>query len=373
MSPAAFFEKTIKGIFWKGLTPKASPAGLFRLKPGMSVLALRPDRLGDFILSTPALQFLEKHLGPTGRLTLVAGDRNEGVARFFFPRAEVFVFRKFFLSRLMLFLRLKGRHFDLVIDFHSYPFSTTSAILALCPASPHRIGFWDDGKSKDVSRKVFNLGVHPPGENTHEMEKSLSLLKPLGWKRLNRGEADLEIPKVDSGIRNQVKDFYQRKGVGSQTFLLAIHPTLQKEDNRWSLENYVQLVQKTADLPGLKVVIVQGRGEGDRLQRFKGLCAEIPNLFVLPTTDVLFILEAAKRFDLLVCNDSGLMHLAALVTRVLAIFGPSDPGRWGPLKMGSSKSKILRSKDRLCDSVPVSTVAGEVKSIYRRVSSRQKS
>ncbi|GEM_PF-1187097 len=370
MSPAAFFESTAKKLFWKGLGPKASAAGPFRLKPGMSVLALRPDRLGDFLLSTPALQFLESQLGATGRLTVVAGERNASIAKFLFPRAEILVFRKNFLSRIALFLRLKTRRYDLVVDFHSYPFSTTSAILALGPGCSRRVGFWDAGKSREASRRVFNLGVPPPGENLHEMEKSLLLLKPLGLNPHKSAEIRLSLPNVGKGIRNRVQVFYDRIGVGPKTFVLALHPTLLKVDNRWSLEHYAHVVRKAAFFPGVKILLVHGLGEEDRLQRFKGLCAKIPNLFALPENDVLFILEAAKRFELFVCNDSGLMHLAALVTRVLAVFGPSEPSRWAPLKAGNLKPKILRSKDCQCDSVPPGEVLKEIEKALRH--SRQK-
>lgn len=366
MSPAAFLEKTIKKLFWNVLAPGASDVGSFRFKPGMSVLALRPDRLGDFILTTPALQLLEKKMGSKGRLTLVAGERNEALARFFFPRAEILVFRKSFLKRLALFFRLRSRRFDLVIDFHSYPFSTTSALLALGPKCPARIGFWDDGKSKDVSRRVFNLGVSPPAENLHERDKSLYLLNPLMVGRLKGEKVGFKIPALGVEIRNQVKAFYNRIDVGPTDFLLAIHPTLQKADNRWSLEKYAELAQKMSSLPRLKILVVHGLGEEDGLQRFKGLCAGLPNLFILPDEDVLFILEAAKRFDLFVCNDSGLMHLADLVTKVLAVFGPSEPVRWGPLKRGNSASKVFRSKDHLCDSVKVSLVTAAVERACRR-------
>jgi len=329
----------------------------------MSVLALRPDRLGDFLLSAPALQLLVKQLGSADRLTLVAGERNESIAKFLFPNAEILVFRKNLLSRLVLFLRLRWRKYDLVVDFHSYPFSTTSAVMALCPRSSKRIGFWDDGKASETSRKVFNLGVPPPNKNIHEMEKSLSLLKPLGLNPPKAREVVLNLPEVGSEVRSRVNAFYNQIGMGPGTFVLAIHPTLQKADNRWSLEHYAELVRKTASLPRVKIVVVHGWGEEDRLQRFKNLVAEIPTAFVLPDENVLFILEASKRFDLFVCNDSGLMHLAALVTRVLAVFGPSEPSRWGPLKAGSRNPKILRSKDHQCDSVKVAEVLREIRII----------
>jgi ADP-heptose:LPS heptosyltransferase len=362
LSPAAFFEKTIKKIFWKGLGPKASSAGPFHLKAGMSVLALRPDRLGDFILSTPALQALEKALGPTGRLTVVAGERNESIAKYFFPRAEILVSRKSFLNRFFLFLALKRRSFDLVLDFHSYPFSTTSALMALCPNCVHRVGFWDEAGQRDLSRRVFNLGVPPPPANLHEMEKSFLLLKPLGLKP-PQTQISFKIPNVPAAVREQVKFFYKCIGVGPETILLALHPTLQKEDNRWAIGKYVELSQRMASHPRIKILVVHGKGEEENLQRFKELSSKIQNLFILPQADVFFILEAARRFDLFVCNDSGLMHLAALVTKVLVVFGPSEPRRWGPLKVGVLRPKVLRAKDHQCDSVEVAEVLREVRKI----------
>ena len=37
------------------------------------------------------------------------------------------------------------------------------------------------------------------------------------------------------------------------------------------------------------------------------------------------------RCEMMVCNDSGMAHLAARATRTLALFGPTDPGEWAPV------------------------------------------
>jgi ADP-heptose:LPS heptosyltransferase len=74
-------------------------------------------------------------------------------------------------------------------------------------------------------------------------------------------------------------------------------------------------------------------------------------VFTLPSDDLFFILEAAKVLDALICNDSGIMHLCAGVTKIFAIFGPSDPKRWGPQNRPGVKHQIFQAKDGLCDSV----------------------
>jgi ADP-heptose:LPS heptosyltransferase len=81
-------------------------------------------------------------------------------------------------------------------------------------------------------------------------------------------------------------------------------------------------------------------------------------------------LAGARRFDdlyelgqwltrarLYIGNDSGVTHLAAAVgTPVVAIFGPTDPGVWGPR---GRTVKIVRAEGGL-DGLPVSAVANSV-------------
>jgi ADP-heptose:LPS heptosyltransferase len=48
------------------------------------------------------------------------------------------------------------------------------------------------------------------------------------------------------------------------------------------------------------------------------------------------------RCDLLLCGDSGPMHVAAAVgTPVVALFGPTDPARWGPR---TPDSRVVRRR-----------------------------
>jgi ADP-heptose:LPS heptosyltransferase len=82
--------------------------------------------------------------------------------------------------------------------------------------------------------------------------------------------------------------------------------------------------------------------------------------------DLFFILEVAKRFDVLVCGDSGLMHACSWITRVIAVFGPSDPKRWGPSALTGFRHRVFRKKDGVCDSVGSREVAQEVKKIWAK-------
>jgi ADP-heptose:LPS heptosyltransferase len=324
-----------------------------------SFLLLRPDRLGDFILALPALQALQKNIPPGSRVTLVAGERSQELARFFFPGFEVLVFPKNLWGRLALYRRLWAGRFDAVADLHSNPFSTTSAFMTLLPRSLFRVGFVDP--SQPLSGKVFNRPVPLDSGQRHEREKNLMLVgKLLERKNLDfRGLPALDIP---GNIREKAEDFYRMAGFKKGDFVVGFHPTLLKQDNRWSQENYLRLVKALGKGRPVRMVVVWGRGEEGSLEEFKGKARGIPGLYFLPTCDLLFLLEAARRFSVFVCNDSGLMHLVSLVSNVLAVFGPSHPGQWKPV--GKKRVRIFRTPDGKCDSVPPEAVAAGIRKMF---------
>jgi ADP-heptose:LPS heptosyltransferase len=373
LRPGSLLERAAKRLLGRLLARGASPPAAGRFHPGgvTRALALRPDRLGDFLLTIPALKSLEKGLGPRAKLVLAAGEANARVAGFFFPRAVVRVFPKSFPGRTAFWTGLGRRPFGLAVDFHSYPFSATSALTALFSRSPHRAGFWAVGEKEGLSRRAFNLGVRPPPENLHESEKAFRLVRRLGRGFSAARGGKTEVPPVPGRIRSRVRGFYAESGLSPRTFLLAVHPTLGKEDNRWSQDRYLELIRRVLSRRGdVRILVVHGRGEEGNLERFFHKAEGVPGLLRLPDNDVLFILEAAKRFDLFVCNDSGLMHLAALVASVLAVFGPSEPARWGPLANGDRFHRVFRAPDHLCDSVEPEVVAREVR---RRIHLKRRS
>jgi len=353
MSPSYAFEKKFKKLFWN-LIGWIISAEKKTMPPKIrSVLVLRPDRLGDFVLSVPALSALQKNLGSSAQWTLVAGRPNADLAKFYFPQARVWVFKKNIFSRVDLWFKILLNSFDAVVDLHSYPFSTTTALLSVLSGSPVRIGFWAKGDFEDyedISKRIFNKGIEAPPENISEVQKSFLLIKKIFPKaKLMATKANFS--RLPQRAIKEIQNFYSQIGISSKDKILGIHPTLQKKDNRWSQKNYLDLIKKLGSRTGLKIIVLHGKGEGEELRMFEKRTADFPHVFTLPSDDLFSILEAAKRFDALVCNDSGLMHLCSWVTRIFAVFGPSDPHRWGPQNRPGLKHRVFQSNDGLCDSV----------------------
>jgi ADP-heptose:LPS heptosyltransferase len=82
---------------------------------------------------------------------------------------------------------------------------------------------------------------------------------------------------------------------------------------------------------GLEVVVLIGPGE-EEVGRRVAEAAGRPLPIAGASSDVAGLAGMLARLSLLVCNDSGPMHLAAAVgVRAVAMFGPTDPRRTGPL------------------------------------------
>jgi ADP-heptose:LPS heptosyltransferase len=352
MSSASSFEKKFKIFFWN-LIEDVLPENRKVLSAEVrAVLVIRPDRLGDFVLSIPALEALQTRLEP-GQMTIVAGDRNADLARFYFPKSRIWVFKKNIFIRVILWLRLWFNSFHAVIDFHSYPFSTTTTLLTVLSGSPIRIGFWATGDFREyngISKRVFNYGVKPPNENLPEVQKSFLLVRQL-FPKAKLGALKVHLEVFSRRTVEVVKSFYAEAGITSKDKVLGIHPTLRKQDNRWSQDRYFELVKQLSLGKALKIVVIHGKGEKTELKQFQKLMEGFSNVLTLPCDDLFFILEAAKRFDGLVCNDSGIMHVCSWITPIFAVFGPSNVKRWGPQNQPGLKHQVFQAKDGLCDSV----------------------
>ncbi len=111
--------------------------------------------------------------------------------------------------------------------------------------------------------------------------------------------------------------------------MMAAHPGSGGDWKRWPVERFAQAVDGLAEA-GLGVVVIQGPADAEVVRQLRlKLRGKQP-----PVAADLGVEELAAFLALASCylgNDSGVTHLAAAVgTPTVAIFGPTDPAKWGP-------------------------------------------
>jgi heptosyltransferase-1 len=101
----------------------------------------------------------------------------------------------------------------------------------------------------------------------------------------------------------------------------------------WPPERYGALCQKIRGTLGLRCVVNYGPGEDDLVSAIKSASGEAdPIAYNGSLTQLMALLRNAL---CIVAGDTGPLHLAvALGTPSVAIFGPTDPARNGPYRIG---------------------------------------
>jgi len=119
-------------------------------------------------------------------------------------------------------------------------------------------------------------------------------------------------------------------GLAGGASLVALAPGAKAPPNRWPAERFIEVGRELAKR-GICIVVLGGAAEA-------GLCETIATAIgtdarsLAGRTTVRESCDVLRRCALLVCNDSGVQHLASLVgTSCVSIFSCRDfPSRWFP-------------------------------------------
>ncbi len=267
-----------------------------------SVVVIRPDEIGDVVLTTPLLRELRRSL-PTARIGFVVKPATFNIVEkcpyadgvYAAPLGLTFGGRsqwKQFLSlRRFAIDHLRGQY-ELAI----YPRRDTDwyggrMLTALCGAR------WRIGQGTDP-RGLTHLA--PPSESPHDAERTLDLLRWIG------GSVESNLPELwttpDDVNKIQLPD-------GP---LLATCLAAGGARKIWLVERYAQVFRELIDKLGAKVVVVGAKAD-------QPLAAQLVNSLgshVIDLTGQTTLRETAevlRRCQMYIGNDTGPMHIAAAV------------------------------------------------------------
>jgi ADP-heptose:LPS heptosyltransferase len=171
------------------------------------------------------------------------------------------------------------------------------------------------------------------------------LLRPL---------AELGLPAVEPPIVAPTTEEIRAVAVTRERLparFLAIHPGSGSAAKNWPIERYAALARRVSE--GRPWLLSLGPAD----EKLEAL-AEAPNVVVtrhLPPRALGALLSSAGAY---VGNDSGVSHVAAAWgVRTVALFGPTDPGTWGPV---GPHVRTLRAADGRLETLSVEDVAGAV-------------
>jgi lipopolysaccharide heptosyltransferase II len=296
------------------------------------ILAIRVDGIGDAIALLPALQALRKGypaaeidlLTSPPAAELLAGD----------PRVDRVLATRFLFEgpsrgrgrcapRLREWRatvrRLRERRYDLAIDFRGD--FRTILWLTCASGAPRRLSWFH----VSAGRPLLTEGAEGPGP-LHEVAANLRLVAALGLPAL---ECAPRI-EVSPTAARQAEALLRTQGLAGRS-RVGFHCFAISPLRTWPAERFVRVIDRLMFEEGIGVVLLGSASEAPAARALAARCTGRPTSLAGETT-LPEIAAVLSRLDLLVCLDSGLLHLAAAVgTPTVSLFGPGDPDRWRPL------------------------------------------
>lgn len=290
------------------------------------IAIFRALQLGDMLCAIPALRALRQHC-PDAHITLIgldnAGPFVERFDRYIdellpFPGIPAFPEQAARPEALPAFYReAQARRFDLALQMHGSGTLSLPIVRALGAAA--HAGFVPHAEMSRPGR-LLSWPDHLP-----EPLRYTALMRFLGVPVASDA---LELP-LSARDRDEARMIAAQAGFDPARTIF-IHPGARLRSRRWPADRYAR-VAAALSVQGWRLAVTGS--ESERALTAQVMQAAGPDAVDLTARTSLGGLAALlSRAPLLVCNDTGVSHIAAAVgTRSVVVACGSDTHRWAPL------------------------------------------
>ncbi len=307
------------------------------------ILLIRPDHLGDLVLTTPILHALRTQ-APNAHITIMVGPwSSEVVARhpdldqvitFPFPGFQRTP-QKPWTPYILLFSaaqQLQRNNYDLVINLR--PDFWWGAALAYLARIPRRIGYAIHPGTPFLTDALS----YPPVEHwtISNLRLASAALESLNYPPLQEPYTPERYPLQFTPTPEEhtwVAQRLAKEGIDAHTPIIVIHPGTAAAVKLWRPEAWSYCANTlTSTQSPARILLTGSKSEQPMMEQIvQGITAPV----VLLTSTTLGQLAALlARAQIVLGVDSGPLHLAtSQATPTVRIFGPTDPrlaGPWGP-------------------------------------------
>ncbi len=295
-----------------------------------SILITKLSSLGDIIHTFPAAELLRSAVGPEVEIDWMAGSRFVPVLDFCpwidgviaFPREELGSFLTFPGAVIRLRKSLRQKKYDLAVDFQgllkSSFFTRLSGVREIAGfANPK-----ERGAGCFYTKKI-------DVDSTHAVCRNLELVS-----RLFGGGEDFVPSRIPVIERHSEKAdlVLAESGIDGAVPRIAVCAGSRWKSKTWPPEFFAGVLKGVSRrFPEARFLMLGTESDAEQSRRVVEIAA-IENIVELAgRTELGPLVELIRSCELMICNDSGPMHIAAALGKpVFAFFGPTDPGRTGP-------------------------------------------
>lgn len=287
-------------------------------------LIVRLGSLGDLVHTLPAVAALRGSF-PLATIDWVVEEKWVPLVSLVEGIDHVIPLRRTRAGYFACVRRLRAGRYTCAVDFQGL---YKSAVLASLSGAARRVGFDRHTAREPGAAWFYTERVAPAGRHVAELNVSLAVC--AGAER----PVALEFPLcVPAGETQKMSAKLLQGGIAGD--YLVVSPGGGWVSKCWPAERYGELCEELWRRHRVAVVVNEGPGEAALSAAVMRGASPATIVTLTPTLPELCALLAQART--VVAADTGPLHLAAaLGTRVVALFGPTDPARNGPLYPGSA-------------------------------------
>jgi len=301
--------------------------------PPHRVLLLRLERIGDLLMVLDAIA-ATRAAWPSAHIDLAVGSWNASIAALIPGIHHVDHVDVPWLAREGTGLSWRGlltqariwrrQRYDLVVNFEP---DIRTNLLAWRTGARLRAGYWTAGGGALLTDAL----TYDP--EAHVSVNALALIRHVtgGVEIGATAPRPSLVPGAEAVAAAQT--LLARQGPATTASrLIGLHVSGGRESKQWHLSRFAEVGRILAADAGTRLVLTGGPGDRAMVDEVRQMLGDVDVVDAAGTLDLPASAALLTHLDVLITGDTGPMHLAAAVgTPVVALFGPSDPRRYGPL------------------------------------------
>jgi lipopolysaccharide heptosyltransferase II len=329
----AFHSTPIKHQVRRLMLATASyvPIAMHKSSSTERILLIRPDHLGDVLLTTPAIAAL-RTAKPTAEIHALVGPWSADVIANYpeidlvltmafpgFSRTPKTNWRSPYEIAVTTSRQLRRIGYSSAVILR--PDHWWGALVAKLAGIPERIGYQVAEVAPFLTDTIPHQHEHAVVQNLRLVEKWTGTIPPE--------KADFHFP-IHSFDQVYVDGYLEEWGIRREEPIFCIHPGTGTWVKHWDEAKWARVADTLAGQLDAKIVFTGGDHELPLVQRIVGQM-EQPACIIAGDTRVGQLAALFKRAQVVLGPDSGPLHLAAAVgTPTVALYGPADPVEFSP-------------------------------------------
>jgi len=294
--------------------------------PPKRILVIAMRFLGDVLLTTPLIHCLRRAY-PESEIDVLVYSNTETMLEGNTDISQVITTpqRPIFSDHKLLFKRL-FRQYDLAISTQTGDRRIIYALIA----APLRISFVPQRSQKGWWKRFFFQGWSEFATHTNHTVLELLKLSTL----LNLAPSFSVIPPNT----NVPRDFLHTLNLPKKYAVIHVHPQWQYK--RWTTKGWIEIGHYLNELSITPVLT--GSSNINELTYIESIQKHLPEntINITGKASLAELTHIIKHSQLFIGTDTGITHLAAATgTKVIAIYGPTNPLIWGPWPYNYSKNE----------------------------------